>query len=320
VGLQTGKDIFYIGKQSAKGSLPAEPTFAHGLAGGGVKVDLTQEADKLTSAYLSPAGASRSRAESGAEIETRSFLRSVGLYLLGALGNVVTTGSGTYTHTFDLGDTLPYLACWNAKGDGTILAVKDCKIDELAFEWEENNPLVMKAKLPGGVLSFDTSVTPTVDETAASYFLPVGGTFQLDVDSATPVTTPIKGGSITIKRSASPQHYSGSIEAGDCHEGACDIEVGFTITPDNMTTWRTIATGTSNGSALATAPVYGSFAHTFVSGSASLKFEASRVAFLCDVPDANPEGGAAEVELSGICYRSSGKPMTVTLVNAQASY
>jgi len=319
--LQTGKDVLGVAKQTAKGAIAANPAFAHGLTGGGLSVAITQEADAITSAYLAAAGAFREKAENGASIETRAWVKGLGLYLLAALGAVSTTGTGPYVHVFTLGSSLPYLTIFEKKGDNTIAAIRDCKIDELEIAWEENAPLTVSVKANGTALSFPASFTPTVDESdGAAYFAPVGGTFKYDVDSATPVVASIKGGKVAIKRGVEAKYYSGTIEAGDVHEGACVAEVSFTVEPDDLGLWRTIVTGSSSGAGVQSTPLYGSFEFTFVNGSASLKLEANRVAFLCEMPEADPEGGAAESELSGICYRNTATPITATLTNQQATY
>ena len=45
MALQIGKDQVGIAKQAGKGTIAANPAFAHGLTGGGIKVDVSQEAD-----------------------------------------------------------------------------------------------------------------------------------------------------------------------------------------------------------------------------------------------------------------------------------
>ena len=91
MALQIGKDQVGIAKQAGKGTIAANPAFAHGVTGGGIKVDVSQEADAVTSAYLAPAGAFRDKAENGADYGTRAWQKAMGLYLLAALGNVATT-------------------------------------------------------------------------------------------------------------------------------------------------------------------------------------------------------------------------------------
>lgn len=321
MALQVGKDQVGLAKQAARGTIAANPTFVHGLTGGGLTVGLSQEADPVTSAYLSPAGAFRDKAENGADLQTRAWQKAIGLYLLAALGNDAVTGTGPYTHTITLGSALNYFTVFEKKGDNSIWAVKDCKLDELGVEWDENKPLDVAAKWVGGALSFPAIFTGTVDESdTTSYFTPVGGSFKLDLDSATPAVVPVKAGSVTVKRAVDARYFSGSIEAADTWEGSCEVEVGLTVVPDDTTWWRTLLTGAAGGSAIQATPVYGSFEVTFVKGADSLKLSGANVAFLADLPEADPDGGAAEMELSGIGYRAGGTPLTAVLINTQAAY
>jgi hypothetical protein len=321
MALQIGKDVFGIAKQTAKGSIAANPYFAMGLAGGGLTINPSQEPDALTSAYLSPAGAYRDKLENGASIETRAYLQSIGLLLLGALGGISTTGSGPYTHVITLGTALLYFTAFEKKGDDSLHAIKDCKIDELEISWEENRPLTVSAKLVGGAWSVPATFTPTVSEMdTTNYFTPVGGTFQYDVDGSTLATLPILGGKIAIKRSAEAQYFSGSIEPGDVFEGSCAVDVGLTVMPDDMTLWKNILTGATSGTSISGVPIYGSYKTTFVNGTASLDLTGARTAFLVDMPEADPAGGGAKMELAGISYRSAGTPITATVINAQVSY
>ena len=147
-----------------------------------------------------------------------------------------------------LGTALSYFSVFEKKGDNAIIAVKDCKLDELGIEWDENKPLDVSAKWVGGALSFPAGFTPTTDESdTVNYFTPVGGSFKLDLDSATPAVVPIKAGKIAIKRSIDPRYFSGAIEAQDTWEGACEVEVGLTVVPDDTTWWRTLITGAVGG-------------------------------------------------------------------------
>jgi hypothetical protein len=322
MAVQKAKDYIGIARQWALGSVALTPQFGHGLAGGGIKVDVNQEPDPLTSAYLARAAAYRDKAEAGAEYTARAWEKSVGLYLLAALGSISTAGGGDpYTHTITLGTSVPYLTVFEKKGDDTVLAVADCKVDELAFSWEENSPVELGVKLVGTDLSFPATFVADVNEVdTRTYFAPVGGTFKIDVDGETPATAALTAGSIAIKRSAEAEFYSGDIEAGDVHESFCEVEVNFTVVPTNLNEWRALVTGTTNGTAVANTPTYGSFEMTFAYGTHTLKFSALEVAFMCDLPEADPGGGAADVELSGQCYLASGTPITVTLTNGQSSY
>jgi hypothetical protein len=322
MALQIGRDVFYIAKQAARGTLAAAPAFAHGLTGGGISVDPKDEKVGITSAALAPSGAFREKVETEANVETLALAHSIGVYFLAALGNVATTGTTSFTHTFTLGAASPYLSAWIKKGDGLIVASRDCKLDELELEWDENKPLEVKSKLAGGKVSFPASVTPVFDETSApTFFTPVNGTFAFAASGSTPgAAASILSGGITIKRDVESYFFSGDIEAGDNAEGVCTPEIKLKMLAEDTSVWRTLLTGTSAGTTVSQTPVYGSFEFNFTAGSSTLKIAASRVAFTCDLPEADPDGGAAEIELSGICYLSGATPLTVTLVNAQSSY
>ncbi len=323
MALQIGKDIIGIAKQTAKGTIATNPHFAHGVAdGSGIQVAPEQKAVELTSAYLNPSGPYRAGSENTAEVKTLSWEKSVGLYLLAALGSCSTAGSTNYTHTITLGSSLLYFTIFEKKGDDAIIAIKDCKLDELEFAWEANEPLEMTAKFVGGAHSYPSTFTPTVNEYDGSTFVtPVGGTFQYDVDSGTPATADVLGGKVVIKRAAEAKLYSGALEAGDVWEGACEVEAMLRVNPADTTLWRTIVTGTSSGAGIAATPTMGSFLVKFMNGTDYLQLAASSVAFLCDLPPAGPAGGAAESELSGLCYRAAtATPITATVYNTQATY
>jgi hypothetical protein len=236
-------------------------------------------------------------------------------------GGAAAGGGGMYTHVCTLGDTLDYFTCFETKGDDTLQAVQDCKLDELEISWEENMPLKVAATFVGGAWSIPATFVAAVDEMdTADYFTPVGGSFKYDVDSDTPEEASVIGGKVTIKRSAEAKFYSGSIEPGDVFEGSCEVEVSLTVLPDDMDLWRTMLTGSDAGTQVQGVTLYGSFEVTFVNGTSSLKLACARAAFLSDFPEADPDGGAVEMDLAGIAYRSAGTPLTATLVNTQPTY
>ena len=321
--VQTGSIRMGIATQSALGTNATEPTFLFGVSGGGIQSAAGQEPDDLTSGLRTSSSVFRSDVGNTATINGRAHLASIGAFLLGALGHCDSTdSSGVYTHVFTLADVLPYFTVFEEFSDGgTVVEMGDAKIDSLTFSWEGNKPLDVAVSLVGTEVVVGGAITPTVDETGlTTYFIPHGGTFKYDLDSATPATASVKGGSITITNGARAEHFSGAIEAGDVSEGWHVVECAFTIVPADITTWRTLLMGAADGTTIAASPVYGSFEHVFKSGTNSLKFEGLNVAFMCDLPEAAPGGGAAEVELAGMCMLPADQSanVKVTLVNATA--
>lgn len=314
-----------IAKQSAKGSLANNPTFAHGLSGGApISVEPSQSPLEVTSGKRASYNMVRENVVSGASIEAPAYMKSLGLYLLAALGSDTVTGSGPYLHTYSTGD-LPYLSVFSKGIDTTIQAIRDCKVDELTLKWEGAKPLELSVKVAGTVFSYPTTFSAGTDETGSESFLvPVGGSFEVDVLGSSLASARVVGGELTIKNNVSAIDPSASIEADDVFEGIQEHELKLTIIPDSLSDFRKVVTGSANGSAVsATAPT-GSVSLNFKenNGTGSLAVTGSKVAFMTSFPDADPKGGAVEIELAGVALMPSAgtAPLVYALTNTQASY
>lgn len=319
--LQSGIAQVGVAKQSAKGSAAANPTFAHGVTDGAVlALDITQDADERTAGSLGRTDAVRTAAMPAASFTSRAHAKSLGLYLYAALGGKAVTGTGPYTHTITPADALPYLTL-AGKLDTVLTQIRDYKIDGLTISWSENNPLEVQVEGMGTAISFPGSFTPTTDDTAASFFTPVGGTFTLSSSTGTPATARVTGGEIAIANGLEGIAASGSILPDDIFNAQREITCSFDITPENLDEWRAIATGTSSGASVSQTVPYGSFSMAFADGTNSLTLAATRVAFTSDFPDADPAGGPVTITLAGVVLKpSAGNHITATLVNSQASY
>ena len=314
-----------IAKQSAKGTLAANPAFAHGLTGGSpISVEASQNAIEVTSGKRAFHNVNRESVANGASIESLGYMRSLGLYLLGAIGSDTVTGAGPYVHTYATGD-LPYLSVF-AKGIGnTIQAVRDCKVDELTLKWDGAKPVELTVKVAGTVFSYPATFTPTVDETGSeSFLIPVGGTFEVDVVGSTLASARVVGGELTIKNNVEATIKSSSVEADDIFEGVQDHSLKLTIIPDNLDDFRKTITGGAAGTSVASTAPTGSVALTFKENadSGQLTVTGSKVAFMTAFPDADPKGGAVEIELAGMALMPAGgsAPLVYALTNGQATY
>ena len=322
--LQIGRDIIGVAKQTALGSLAAQPAFAHGVStASDPSISINQADDPQTSAAPTAPGAYRSSVDEKFTFDTRAWQKAIGLYILGILGNDGVTGTGPYVHVLTQALAVPYLSMFSKKGDGAIMAVRDCKVSKLEWAWTDNQPVTVSIEVDGCVLSFPVSFTPGTDESGTlNYYTPVGGTFKYDVASAVPAVASVIGGKISIARDVNTPVFSGAIEAGDAIEGNLSVDVSFDCIPADTTLWRKIATGTVNGAGIAQAPQYGSFEVTFAKGADSIKWGAYEVGFLADLPGADAKGGAAQMTVAGSAYPATpgGTPLTATLTNAVASY
>lgn len=314
-----------VAKQTARGSLPANPAFAHGLMGGApIVVEASQSPMEVTTGKRAQTTIIRESVKSSIDVQSPAYLKSLGLWLLGAMGTVTTTGSGPYNHQFATGD-LPYLGVF-VKGIGAdIEAIRDVKIDELTLKWENAKPLELSVKGMGTVFSYPATFTPGTDETGSDSFLvPVGGQFGYDPIGSTIATARIIGGELTIKNSVATIDASGSVVSADVQEGLQEHTLKLTIVPDNLADFRKTITGSANGTTVSESVPFGSVSLEFKenAGNGSLSIDAQKVAFLTAFPEADPAGGVVEIELAGTAVIPAGdvSPVTYTLSNTQASY
>lgn len=324
--LQTLTAQIGVAKQTSRGTIAANPTFAHGLAGGApIQVEPSQSVLEVTTGKRAASTVIRESVAASAGGDFPAYIRTLGLYLLGALGSVTTTGaSAPYTHTYALGD-LPYLSFF-AKGIGAdIEAIRDCKIDELSLKWDGAKPLELSVKAMGTVFSYPSTFTVGTDDTGSDAFLvPVGGTFEVDVVGSSPASARVIGGEITIKNNSATVDGSAAIESLDVIEGVSEHEIKLTIVPDDLAAFRETVTGASNGTAVSASVPFGAVNLVFKEngGTGTLAVQGDKVAFLVGFPEASPKGETTKLELAGTAVLPSGgtSPLEFVLTNSVASY
>lgn len=314
-----------VAKQAAKGTIATQPTFAHGVTSGApISVEPTQAAVEVTVGKRAAYNVYRDTVVNGASINSLGYLKTLGLYLLGAIGTDTVTGTGPYVHTYSTGD-LPYLSIFSKGIDNTIQGIRDCKIDELSLKWDGSKPVDISAKLLGTVFSYPATFTPTTDETGSESFLvPLGGSFQIDVLGSTLASARVVGGELMIKNNVAAIDPSAQVEADDVYEGVQEHTLKLTIVPDSLAEFRKTVTGNASGTAAATVAPTGSVSLTFKenNGTGQLVVTGSKIAFTTSFPDADPKGGAVQIELAGLAVMPAGgtAPLVYALTNAQASY
>lgn len=323
--IQSISTLVGIAKQTAKGTIAVNPTFAHGIQGGNpITVDPVQNPLEVTTAKRAAYNVVRETVNNGAAFDLPAYLKSLGLYLLGAIGSDTVTGSGPYLHTYATGD-LPYLTVFTKGLDTTNEAVKDCKVDELTIKWDGSKPLQVSVKLAGTAFSYPATFSATTDETGSESFLvPIGGTFQIDPLGSTLATAVVTGGEITIKNNLTPVDPSASIEADNQWEGVQEMSLKLTIIPDDLSLFRKTVTGAAAGTAVASVVPVGSVSLSFKenNGTGTLAVTGSKVAFLTAFPDVDPKGGPIQIDLAGQAVIPVGgtAPLVFALSNGQASY
>lgn len=326
--INTSIGLIGVAKQTAKGTPASTPTFVHGLTGGQTfKLDRSVEDAPVSCGVRAGTDSYVSSITPGVDFETYGYSDVLPLYFYAAMGDVVTTGSGTYTHTVTLGDTLPYLTFWGRIGSEFTRA-DSCKVDEIEMEFEGNSPLTFGITAIGmdalfGLASFPGAVTPSCFD---GYFVPTGGTFAIDTNSDTPAAAPITAGSMTLANNCTADPLAGQATPGDVEEGKLNVSGSVTVKPSDMELWRKLVTGSSAGTTPTGQMVYGSFEWQFTHSKEpthTMTVTAEHVAFACDFPSVDPDGGAAELEFTfdnAYVTTAGGTPVTVVFVNETASY
>jgi hypothetical protein len=146
--------------------------------------------------------------------------------------------------------------------------------------------------------------------------------FQFDTISGTPATGKITGGSVKISNNLAERLVSGSVVPDEVFPSRQDYEYSLKIIPDDLLDFRELMTGASAGTSASQSAVYGSANVKFVQGANDAAFTATRVAWTMDFPDAQPDGGPMEIELSGvpILTAAGAAGMTAVINNTQATY
>ena len=198
----------YVGlsKQASKGAAGSTPaTFGFGVLDGKVfTADVTQdlETQTLNSAASDRFGVAVTRTgiQPGASFRTRAWIRTIGAFLMGALGTDTPSGAGPYTHAITPAMTLPYWTLFSRYGSTEYEKLSDCVFDEVTVSWSEREALEVECNLKGITPTFGAggAWTATADESVATYVQPVVERSTSDVGSSTPAAAQVKGASVHI--------------------------------------------------------------------------------------------------------------------------
>lgn len=322
--VQTNLAFVGIAKQTGKGTAATTPLYGIPVTGGMIAgAGIEQSHIPIISGNPGWAEAERTASRPIANCPTLAYVRSAGLLLLGALGSVTTTGTTpNFTHTFSVAADLPYHTVWGRYASDYTRLV-DAKVQELAFELTGPGAGRMTAALNGITWNANqASWTATNDEVGASFFKGAGGVFSVDTASGTPVSAKIQSGTVTITRNIDPVILAAAITPDDVVPGQIEVAWSLTLRPDNLDEWKKIVTGTAGGTTVAGSPSFGSAKLKFtIDANTDLEVQSTRVMFSAELPDANPDGGAAELVLEGTALKpSAAGVITAVLKNATASY
>ena len=314
-----------VAKQVDQATAVAQPVYYHGVSDGAMaKAEVTDSLLDVTTGDPAASLAYREEVKLPTGFQTAAFTKAIGLYLLGILGNVETTGvAAPYTHVFTLADDVPWLSFFT-KIDTWLQRNADTKLAELTLEWDGPKPLRIMVMGEGCAFSKPTEITiPTADERLGKFFTPVGGTFKGIISGTEVATWPVLKGRVNLKRKQTVDYYAHSITPGNIFTGDLEGKCEITVRASDMTGYNTVLTGAADGTTISGDPVIGGFESTFVRGTESLKLAATRVKYTATAPEAATGGGNPfDLVLSGDMLMGAGSttPFTATLINDVAAY
>lgn len=309
-----------LAKQAVKGTPAAEATVQIGLLGGKVAgVEISEEDLNPTSSTRVSQYVERTGVVPQTEFDFVCMPRSIGLLLLGACGNVVTTGAGPYVHTFTAGDDLPYLTAWGMFA-GNHVRMPDCKVDELELSFDRAGAVKAKSKVLGLDLAFGAApdlAADAVERPIDGVIKSAGGLFEVDGAAAK-----VKSGTLKFTNSVEAVAVATQTLPDDVYPGLAVVDVSLTVVPADLSAFRKALTGSAAGTVVSSDPYIGAMSLKFVMDAATdLVFAASNAALATAFPDADPAGGPAEVTIEGkVLAPASGDPYSVVLRNAVESY
>lgn len=312
-----------VAKQTDKTTVATVATFGFGLRSGRViAAEIQEEPEEVTSDNVMNPGANRLAILPGMQYTTRGYPKTLGLLLYGALGGISSSGAGPYTHVITPADDVPYLTGFGRNG-AEYYKLHAAKVDQLSLKWDGPGPIEVDARLMGLDLSFLAGAfTVTNDEVdSGGKMRSAGGTFKVDIDSAVPLTAPVRAGQVNIRNNIEAVILADSIKPSEVFRGVLETDVSLTLKPDDLLRWREIITGSAAGATISDVPIYGSYEVKFVlDANTDLIIAATRVAWLADFPEADPKGQSQDLVITGRAFKPAGAGLTATLRNTLASY
>ena len=332
--LQQAFSGIMLAKQAAKGTPATTNVFSTGVTSGGTfDVQIQQSLVSATTGTRDFAYMNREAVKPAFSIQSPMYVKTCGLWLASALGTNTDSGAGpTYTHTgtSSATNTLPYLTVWGYvdPAAGQYMQISSAMVDSLDINFTQNGVVDMKAAGFGSGFLKTTIPTVTTDETKGTFFTLLGSSgIKFDTLTSTPVTARIMSGTIALQNQLSIIEDPSTVLPSDVFPGTRTATISLTIQPDDYTAWLAIVTNTTTGTGVSTVVPYGSVELNFaeypapVSNAATLKLQLPRVAWTVTSPVSDPNGGPADITLTGqILGGPAITAITTTLVNTLASW
>lgn len=319
-----------FGRQTAEGSALSVPKFEIPMGAGLVGPEKAVEELPWTFDSQDSAGHYVSRTSGLIDVTVPILPKSCVTVLQAVLGARSTSGAGPYTHVLTPADTLPFLTWFFAQPGGNYWTLADSKVGSFGLTFSAGSPLELSLSGAGKTSTRAGSKwgAASLVEGVDPFFTYIGADMRFDV-GATPAVTQVHSigaGSISVNRNLD-NIQTDRIGYDYMAEQNRSIEVSLDdVVFESNDVINTIFTGTTSGTTISGATVYGSFKATFIgsdqaaAATRSLVIELPRVLWAVDrIPSADPSGAVTRYTVTGgVAKPTSGATITATVINGDS--
>jgi hypothetical protein len=318
----SGKSAWIAGaKQTAKGVAATDPTFKNAFSGGNIAPVL--ETDRLSETDSSRDQSAAYITTSGVEGSPELYVRpeSLGFYLAGVLGSVVTTGTTNFTHVMKPGQVLPWYTFWKNIGgaDGLYEKYTDCIVGSLSISAEAGAPLTATAGIQGLTperLTTDPAVAVDMDSDTVFNFN------KAAVSLGGGPTRLVRSFELTVENNVERQQTD-DVVPYDISFGQREISLGFDMLFENLDEYNKFYYGGSAGTQITDSIFTTDAQFTFtIDVDTEIAFTLPSIAYEEFPLEPDPGGAPIVSSIRAVAQKQTGITdlLTATLKNTTASY
>lgn len=328
------KGVLAFGKQTAKGTLLADPTYAVGKVSGGVGPSRDIADLPLTGSSAARRGRYVQRGRGGGTVTILAHPDALGLLLYEVCGSQAISGAGPYTHTFTLADDIPQgnpLTVWDMVGDDWW-RLGDCYVDGLTIRGTSGENVLVELSLMSLQVARVAAPTYTLIEAEPRHKY-IGSAVLLEADNATPVAVDnAESVELAITRAAELRYGARLAPSFVIPDRNVDFSTSIVVDTSGTNQGWDFLAAAHLGEVAATGDIdqgigSGSFQVTFgrhpIDAARFLRIASNGAnwEFGADRPQSDPNGGPVEMDVAGIVKRPAGggTEVTITLVNDVAA-
>ena len=326
--------LFCFGKQAAKGTPLAAPTYSLGVVSGVISPQFDVSDLPLTGDSAARRGRYKQRGRGGGTVTLLAHPDALGLLLYEVCGSQTISGAGPFTHTFPIIDTIPEanpLTVWSMVGNDWW-RFSDAYVNRVTIRGTSGENVVVEVEVVcGNAEAVAAPVYTLLGKEPRLKF--IGSVVKLEANAAVPVTVDnVESVECAINRAFTVKYGTSLTPIRVVPDRNIDFSAGVTFdSSGNNQGWDYLhqaALGTTGTGAISQNMADGgSFEVTFGRHPADpAKFlriasNGANWEYGVDRPAPDPAGGPIEFDVAGIVERpaAGGSEVAITLVNDVAA-